>query len=206
MASTSYAKLDEEIDVSDLKLEPGDILLKHVTLSTTGTMIAFGQMTTHPLTGSPGIIHAALYLGDGEVAEASGEGLLFNKLSENLRHYKYEVFRYTGKNKETLIKQVFVRVGYSREKKPSYSIKKALSSLFTSKSSKKPDEEVSFLSDSSIFCSGAVVDWYNDAALDLGMGEVFPFKGDAASPQELFDQLNGWARKSENWKFVASIP
>jgi hypothetical protein len=51
-----------------------------------------------------------------------------------------------------------------------------------------------------------VVDWFNYAALDLGMGEVFPFKGDAASPQQLFDQLNGWARSSENWEFVASIP
>lgn len=206
MASTSYAKLDEELDYRDLKLEPGDILLKHVTLSTTGTMIAFGQMTTHPLTGLPGIIHAALYLGDGEVAEASGEGLLFNKLSENLKHYKYEVFRYTGKNKEALIERVFVRVGYSREKKPTYSLMGAFLSLFTSKSSKKPDDEVSLLSDSSIFCSGVVVDWYNSAALESDLGAVFPFKGDAASPQELFDQLNGWARKSENWKFVGSIP
>jgi hypothetical protein len=107
-----------------------------------------------------------------------------------------------GPKRNAIIKQVMVRVGYTKGKKTSYSFTGALRSLFTKNSATKSSDEAPLLSGSSVFCSGLVVDWFNNAALDLDLPPPISSIGDAMSPQALKGVLN----ESENWESLGTFP
>jgi hypothetical protein len=190
--------------------QDGDLLLKHSDGSGTNKMIKGAQAVLHPMTGNADVVHAAIYREPSQVVEASGDGLVVHGLMDNLRSYTYDVYRYTGEKKNALIKQVLTRVQYTLDKQGGYSYKGAACSLVKkdSPSAKGYEETVPLLGKSDCFCSGAVVDWYNWAAVDIDLPAPFPITGDSASPQALatelaqYQKMKGFAQASSKWEFV----
>jgi hypothetical protein len=210
-APFSYGRFVDDSDTHEDEFQPGDLMLKHATLAATSIVIATGQKLTHPLKGAATIVHAAMYIGDNKVVEADASGMVTNKLSDNLSHYKYDVYRYKGEDAEVLIEAVLARAGLTLKKKTSYTIFGAFKSLFKSSSSATSSssspastsvDKVPLLSSSECFCSGAVVDWYNWAAVDKDLSNPFNAKGKAISPQE----LKGILDALPDWKFIGTIP
>ncbi|SHO59809.1 hypothetical protein SAMN02745172_00073 [Pseudoxanthobacter soli DSM 19599] len=78
-------------------IQPGDILIKHVTLSGIGLGILAGQAV-----GSAGLdarwVHAGIATSHDMIAEMDGHGLQHNCLATTDREFKYRVFRTAHRN------------------------------------------------------------------------------------------------------------
>ncbi|HEY9126052.1 MAG TPA: hypothetical protein VIM62_02955 [Acidobacteriaceae bacterium] len=169
----------------------------------TGTAIMLGQSAVHPFSKSKTVVHTALYIGGGEVAEASAGGIHVNSLNTNLQNYKYKVYRYRGEGSDRLIKTVIEHVHTNRSQPNDYSMKRAIFSNFLFGSKKpKESEKVPLLGHSDVFCSGTVVDWFNESALELDMPAPIAMDGSSASPQA----LDGWLKGSSKWEFIQKLP
>ena len=75
--------------VTDLVI--GDILLERSHGTFKHNMISFGQWLSSPFRTSAGknrTIHAAIYVGDGNIVESTGDGVVRKKLGREGNHYK----------------------------------------------------------------------------------------------------------------------
>jgi hypothetical protein len=184
-------------------MQAGDVLSKYYAGGMVGTGIMLGQAAVNPLQKSKTIVHTALYIGDDQVAEASAGGIHINSLDKNLQSYKYKVYRYKGLGRDTLIPAIIKRVHANRERPNDYSMKRAVFSNFLFGSKKPRDsDKVPLLGSGEVFCSGTVVDWYNETALELDMPAPISMDGDSASPQA----LDGWLKSSSSWEFIQKLP
>lgn len=193
----------KETDHQAYDLQSGDVLCKYYAGGAVGTGIMAGQAVMHPFAKSKTVVHTALYIGDGEVAEASAGGIHINKLDDNLKRFKYKVYRYTAKERDKLIPAIIERVYSNKAMTNDYSMRRAIGSNLSYGKSKAPNEEKMLLIDTcDVFCSGTVVDWYNRTAYHLNYSAPFPKQGNDLSPQA----LDGLLKHLPNWEFIQKMP
>jgi hypothetical protein len=196
-----YMPLVDHRDIG--ALEAGDVLSKYYHGGVTHNLIAGGQMFFHPTKKHGNIVHTALYIGDNRVAEASAGGLHKNSLTDHLaRDYEYKAYRYVGERAKELIEAILQRVENHMGGKTEYSKKSAFfSNMHFGKQSVREAEKVPLIEGSQVFCSGTVVDWFNNTALELNLSPPIAFDGSAASPQA----VDGFLNKSSNWQFITKV-
>jgi hypothetical protein len=81
------------------ELAVGDILLERSHGTFKHNMISLGQWFSSPFRTSAGknkTIHAAIYVGDGDIVESTGEGVLRKKLGQERNNYKVYSLREGG--------------------------------------------------------------------------------------------------------------
>lgn len=205
--SKKYEQFSDEWDDEEatrLGLEPGDVMLKHAeykNMMNVATLVT--QALIHPRKGSSDIVHGAIYIGGGKMAEAQTKGLNINSLDANLKKRKYDVYRYVGQNSEGVIGHLLARIKHTRRQHPHYALWGAMSSPFRPHSTPSQDNEEEPLigAEKSIFCSGSVVDWCNGAARDSCTPMPFYAQGETTTPQA----LAGFLTNSTLWKHVKMI-
>jgi hypothetical protein len=201
IVADGYLPLVDHTDIA--ALQAGDVLSKYYHGGLTHNVIAGGQKFWHPTKKYANIVHTALYIGDGWVAEASSGGLHKNSLTQHLaKSYKYKAYRFVGERANGLIEAVLQRVETHMGRETEYSQKNAFfSNMAFGKQSVREAEKVPLIDGSQVFCSGTVVDWFNNTALELNLSPPIGFDGSAASPQA----LEGFLDKSSNWRFIAKV-
>ena len=192
MASAGYVPL------ASFVLEPGDILCKYFfAKDPVSHVIQVGQAVTKG-TKHANIVHAAIALDETYVIEASGEGVIKNKISDNLKHgYMYKVFRY----KNADVAQLAASKAESKLNKK-YGFGKAFKSLF--KGGKHVDiEEQPLLGSTQLFCSELAVACYNELAYDGNEDSyIIPYEAQTANPSKLYALLKG----SPEWENLGKLP
>src|SRR5262245_43822468 len=201
-------------------LEVGDVLLKYYDGSTTNKVIAAGQAVfSHNLNGGHcDITHAALYVGDNRLVEATGDGLCSNVLTSS--HYLYEVYRY----RDPALRQLAADVGREFQRRAMetdgavgrYNVAGSATSVVRSSrmgrfgrnalatltaGQQSPEGLANACTNMSFYCSNFVVFAYNSAAklsnLPLPINVDFRY----ISPKALQGRLN---RDAGRWTRVAS--
>jgi hypothetical protein len=186
--------------VGSFVLAPGDILVKRAYEKDPVSHVIRAAQAVVKGTKYANYVHAAIALDAETVAEATGDGVAKNKLSNNLKQgYHYKVFRYTA---EPEIAEAAAEWALSQvERKPKYSTGKAFTSLFK-KSGPKSGDRMGLLGEASLFCSEFTTECYNRVAYEQGKGAIFPFEADAANPSTLY----GYLKHSTNWENLGDLP
>lgn len=180
-------------------LEPGDILVKKFFIKDPiSHAIQFGQAITQGTTFA-NYVHAAIALDADTLAESQGEGVVKNKLSDNIEHgYKYKVFRCKDREAaERAVEWALLQL----KRKPKYSLGKAFLSLFK-KDKPKTEESVGLLGDNSLFCSEFTTQCYNRPAYESNSSALIPVESDDINPSK----LKGYLEHSSNWECVGDLP
>jgi len=76
------------------ELQPGDIMMKLYFGGLLHNMIVLGQALHHAPNAKENFVHAAIYIGNGMIAESIGEGITVTKLLSQGHPYEYNVYRY----------------------------------------------------------------------------------------------------------------
>lgn len=202
MSKKQYEKMElSEYDFEHL--EPGDALVKKFyARDPVSHIIQTGQAVSHPLSGHADVVHAAIYLGGGKVLEWQGEGIVENSLQANLRHgYKYIVFRYRGRNRESIIREALDFARTQQERTRPYSLGKAVKSLFRTRKA-KASEKVSLLGDPEYYCSEFVAACYNQAGY---VTDTRPLPMDVNAADLNPAALIGYLEKSDKWEEIGKL-
>ena len=198
MPKNKYQQVSKQAKVIEGDLSPGDILIKYNANTAVNRIIAFGQLIFGGGKDS-NKVHAALYLGDGFVAESQAEGTVKNKLQDLLNQgFRYQVFRCTDKtSRDKAVGYALVHV----EKNTRYDFRNLVPGVMgTGKKDLSPDSDQRPLTGpEKLYCSALVTACYNEPALakestvqiplDLANATPQQLAGYLKSQQENFDQL-----------------
>lgn len=193
MASGLYEPL------ASFTLEPGDILIKQFyAKDVVSHVIQAGQAVAQG-SRNANYVHAAIAVDEDYIVESQGEGVVKNKLRDNLKHgYKYKVFRFDD---EGQAQRAAEWAEQQLQRKPAYSIGKAFKSLFK-RSGPKAEDEVGLLGEKTLFCSELTTECYNRTAYEHGAAAPIAIEPDGANPSKLIGYLKG----SPAWTEVGTLP
>lgn len=207
-------------------LQPGDLLLKQggidpqklwnnfnteshnlISLIIDGTQIVTNR-SNHKYVGAGLLGHAAIYCGDGEIAEAIGSGATITELgnSDN-REFNYYVIR--SKNEQLRGRALAIAKHYASSGKIGYShvglitpvIGDAGTDALMNDVTKRERNKLDNGGRADMFCSEFAVFCYNCATDDLNLPRIFKKRQDRLSPEELYVHL----RDDSGFSYVGEL-
>ncbi|MFA8299960.1 MAG: hypothetical protein ACEPOV_07355 [Hyphomicrobiales bacterium] len=207
------------IKLKDLKL--GDIVFSSAKGDTlTHALISTGQSIFDHSEGDSKSVHAAIYAGNGNVIESSGDGIGYSPLDSK---HTYLAYRFKEDDADNILAETAADVAYTyyeeyqkNKKAGSYSILDAILSLFKKKdktiATKDAEDKIWGNEDGTLkttFCSSFVIRCYEAASIAClsGLEDDSKFltgiKADFknTNPKTLQAKL----RKSDEWQYKGKI-
>lgn len=195
------------VDPQNLWHNFGDESHNLVSLLIDGVQIVTNR-SSHKYVGAGLLGHAAIYCGNGKIAEAIGKGAMITKLdgSDN-REFNYYAIR--PKNEELGSKVAAIAIKYASSGKIGYSHIGLISPVvgdggtdrFQNDLTKRERQKLDRDDSADMFCSEFAVFCYNCATDDLNMPRIFEKRQDRLSPEELYVHL----RDNSGFSYVGEL-
>ena len=84
--------------MNENQLQVGDLLMKLRNGGVVHALISWGQRLHRAGNATDDYVHAAIYMGNGAIAESIGEGITVTRLMAQGHPYVYNVYRYAGRD------------------------------------------------------------------------------------------------------------
>lgn len=208
------------------ELQPGDVLLKRggidaqklwkdpwkeghnlISVAIQGVQLETNR-SNHKYVGAGLLTHAAIYCGDGKIAEAIGDGVMITNLNDaDNKDFDYHAVRH--KTRDTAKKAADISARYASSGKISYSKPGLLSPVIGSTLgdgyqdlTKHERDKLDRGGEAKMFCSEFVIFCYNCMTDDLKLPRIFEKRQDRVTPEELYVHL----RDHKDFSYVGALP